>query len=188
MRLACYTAILTAVLLAGALPRWAAAGEAVEVEVAKSISDPGLELLAAGAVVLPLFENGGAGRNETLRTADTLVVTAVACRALKAVVREPRPDGRGNDSFPSSHAALAFAAATMAAERQPRQAAYWYGGAALIAWSRVRVNRHRPREVLAGAALGFGIARLERRMPRGLLLAPFFDSELGTGVEARFNF
>ena len=115
MRLACYTAILTAVLLAGVLPRWATAGEAVEVEVAKSISDPGLELLAAGAVVLPLYENGGAGRNETLRTADTLVVTAVACRALKAVVREPRPDGRGNDSFPSNHATLAFAAATISA-------------------------------------------------------------------------
>ena len=83
MRLACYTAILTAVLLAGVLPRWAAAGEAVEVEVAKSISDPGLELLAAGAVVLPLFENGGAGRNETLRTADIVAPGDIAAHLVR---------------------------------------------------------------------------------------------------------
>ena len=48
------------------------------------------------------------------------------------------------------HATVAFAAATMAADRHPDQAPWWYGAAALIGWSRVRKNRHRTEDVLAG--------------------------------------
>ena len=61
----------------------------------------------------------------------------------------------------------------MESDLHPHQAALWYLGAALISWSRVRLRRHTTGDVVAGAVLGAGTARVEVNQPRGLILSPF---------------
>lgn len=189
MRTVVLTLLLMLVFVAIGVARPAHAGDSPEVQIANGISDTGILAVMAGAVVMPLLEHEANGKSEALRTVDTIASASVVTMLLKRIVREPRPNGQGHDSFPSEHATAAFAAATMAADRHPDQAPYWYGAAAVIAYSRVRLNLHRPSEVLAGAAIGFGMAKLERSMPRGLLIAPFVSPDAdGGGVEVSWHF
>jgi undecaprenyl-diphosphatase len=60
-------------------------------------------------------------------------------------------------SFPSGHATVAFACATVLSVATPRLALPLYSLAALIAFSRVYVGVHYPLDTLAGAALGAAI-------------------------------
>lgn len=82
----------------------------------------------------------------------------------KAGVGRKRPDGDGNESFPSGHASSAFAAARLSnrnldsIEMKPWLRRTFQAGnftlAGATAWARVEARRHYPSDVLAGAALG----------------------------------
>ena len=61
-------------------------------------------------------------------------------------------------SFPSGHATVSFACATVLSFYAPRAAPAFFLLAAAIAWSRVYVGVHYPLDVLGGAVLGVGIA------------------------------
>jgi undecaprenyl-diphosphatase len=73
-------------------------------------------------------------------------------------------------SLPSGHAATSFAGATLLAWYAPRLALPLFALAVLVAWSRVYVGVHYPLDILAGAVLGFVVARalrwLEANRPR----------------------
>jgi len=60
-------------------------------------------------------------------------------------------------SFPSGHALVAFAAATVLAAAVPRLRWPLYVAAALVAFSRVYVGVHYPGDVAAGAVLGVAL-------------------------------
>lgn len=85
---------------------------------------------------------------------------------------EPLVDLPATYSFPSGHATVSFACATVLALAVPRLRVPLYALAALIAFSRVYVGVHYPFDVLAGAALGLllgvGIAIALRRLAAGL--------------------
>ena len=70
-------------------------------------------------------------------------------------------------SFPSGHAATAFACATVIAWASPRLAVPAFVLAALVAWSRVYVGVHWPLDVLGGAALGVLVATALLKLARG---------------------
>ena len=66
-----------------------------------------------------------------------------------------------NQSFPSGHACQAFAVATAISENYP---AWWvrllcYGGAGLVGYARIEQNAHYTSDVVAGAVLGWSVAR-----------------------------
>jgi len=92
----------------------------------------------------------------------------------------------GNQAFPSGHTAQAFAVGTAIAENYP---AWWvqtlcYGGATLVGYARIEQNAHATSDVVAGAILGWSVARqvVHRHdrppSPKKLSWSPYVD---GTG-------
>ena len=115
-------------------------------------------LIVAAALVLV---SGTAGRALLGETALALVPVNLAVEGLKYLVNRPRPDGerrRSNAAFPSSHAANAFAIATVLSRRWRRGAPAFFALAALIGFSRLYLNRHWLSDVAGGALLGVALA------------------------------
>ena len=158
-------------------------------DAAKFLSGAGNIVYLAAGTGLPLVTDGRSGKVHTLRSLDALGTSVLLSQGLKALIREKRPDSNEHDSFPSGHATAAFAVATMQSQFHPGQALLWYTGASLISASRLTLHRHTLGDVLAGAALGYGTARLELSLPRGLVLAPFIPrSQRGAGVAVGLSF
>ncbi|HEY7530523.1 MAG TPA: phosphatase PAP2 family protein, partial [Gemmatimonadota bacterium] len=130
-----------------------------------------LGLACAAALIAWMAVAGGAAGRRTAVL--LLLVVAFAdwlnSEVVKSFFERPRPCrtlddlrvlvgcGRGS-SFPSSHAVNNAALATVLAGHFPRRAWAPIGFAALVAFSRVYVGVHYPSDVLAGAALGVGLA------------------------------
>jgi membrane-associated phospholipid phosphatase len=117
-------------------------------------------LIAGGA--LALFA-GSAGRAFVLESAIALVPVNVAVEGLKWCVGRTRPDGdtnRRNSSFPSSHAANAFAVAMVLARRFRRATIPAWIAAGIVAYSRLYLDRHWLSDVVCSLALGVGSALL----------------------------
>ena len=119
-----------------------------------------------------------------LLTAGSVWTADLLVRVVKAGVERQRPSltvpqadplmGAGGWSFPSGHAATAFAGAVSLTYLWRRGAPLFFLLAAAIAFSRVYVGVHYPGDVLAGAALGSVVAlawvaalRLPRRSAEG---------------------
>ena len=83
---------------------------------------------------------------------------------LKAVIKEERPDHSDYESFPSGHAALAFAGATSLHKAFGKDCVWvsvaGFAAATAVGVERVVNKRHYWYDVVAGAALGFGLAEL----------------------------
>jgi len=99
-----------------------------------------------------------------VNTGASVVVAYGAKTALKAMVKEERPDHSDNQSFPSGHAAMAFAAAR-SIDKEFRKECIWipiagYAAATAVGIERVASDRHHWYDVLAGAGVGVGAAEL----------------------------
>ncbi len=97
-------------------------------------------------------------------TAASVGVAFVGKSVLKKMVNEERPDHSDNKSFPSGHAAMAFAAAR-SIDKEFRCESIWipiagYAAATAVGIERVASDRHHWYDVVAGAAVGFGSAEL----------------------------
>jgi hypothetical protein len=157
-----------------------ARADSSERRVAEEIShEAGLVYLGLG-MALPLIEDGKDGASHTLRVVESVGVSMAFSELLKQTIKEKRPGGSPDRrSFPSGHTTAAFAVATAQSAFHPKQAPYWYAGAALVGWSRVRLERHHWHDVAAGAAIGYFTTRWELSRPRGLLLTPFIRPDSG---------
>lgn len=102
-----------------------------------------------------------------------IAASGIAAQAIKHLVGRARPHllagdgafhfhaltlGSAEASFPSGHAASAFAAAVALGYMAPRWRMALLGAALLVGLSRVIVGAHYPSDVLAGAALGSAVA------------------------------
>ncbi len=140
-------------------------------------SGSGNVIYLAAAVGLPLLSDGKHGTNHALRAADAIGTATLLGEGFKNLFHEKRPDSNAHDSFPSGHATAAFAAAAVESDLHPHETAAWFTGATLISYSRIRLHRHYGRDVIAGALLGYGTARLELSEPRGLILSPIIQPD-----------
>ena len=99
-----------------------------------------------------------------VNTVASVGVAFVGKTALKAVIKEERPDHSDNKSFPSGHAAMAFAAAR-SIDKEFRSESIWipiagYAAATAVGVERVARDKHHWYDVVAGAAVGVGAAEL----------------------------
>jgi YegS/Rv2252/BmrU family lipid kinase len=115
-----------------------------------------LGLAAAGA----LF-GGRRGRRAAKEGVLAIGMTSATVNAVKLVIDRRRPAPRRvlhrrprTSSFPSGHAASAFAFATAVSREVPEAAPVLLPLAASVAYSRVYLGVHYPSDVLVGAALG----------------------------------
>ena len=119
------------------------------------VLDLGLGLVGAKA------QNGFWDR--TIEAGITFALAGGATLLMKHVIDSPRPDGSGNDSFPSAHACTAFAGAELV-----RLEYGWGWGAAAYAMAtgvallRMYHDRHWLSDVLFGAGLGILCAQAGR--------------------------
>ncbi len=99
-----------------------------------------------------------------VNTGASVVVAFGAKTALKGMIKEERPDHSDYKSFPSGHAAIAFAAARSVDKEFGRESIWipiaGYTAATAIGVERVVSDKHHWYDVVAGAALGFGSAEL----------------------------
>jgi undecaprenyl-diphosphatase len=136
-----------------------------------------------GLLALVPFAVSRATRTATLWLLAAIVTQSAVVALLKALFGRARPcdalawcapiavGSPGGHSFPSGHAAGAFAFAAFIAVRAPRFAALAFGFAVMVAWSRCVLGVHYPSDVLTGALVGgiigalFGRASLRPSPP-----------------------
>ena len=83
------------------------------------------------------------------------ILSEILVEPIKFAVRRARPDGSNNQSFPSGHAAVTFATATVIERHLGwRKSILGYGIASYVAMSRIHDNRHYLSDVIFGAAVG----------------------------------
>lgn len=83
------------------------------------------------------------------------IVTSILTTGVKYATQRERPDGSNNHSFPSGHASITFATATVIERHLGwRMSVLGYGVASYVAASRLHDNRHYLSDVVFGAAVG----------------------------------
>ena len=137
------------------------------------------------------------GHNWPRFAVNTLASVGVAYgvkTALKAMIKEERPDHSDNKSFPSGHAAMAFAAAR-SIDKEFRKDCIWipiagYAAATAVGIERIASDRHHWYDVVAGAGVGFGAAELTWWLSDKLLGSGsnFAVGTSGNTVDVTYNF
>jgi len=140
------------------------------VNTSKTLSDAGVAFAGASTVGIYLLGrvSGDRQQRETgILGGEAMVNALVVDEAVKYVFQRQRPfevnstgrffQGTSHDSFPSAHATLAFAFASVLAHEYPG----WltkllaYGGASAISGARVTGKQHFPSDVFVGATMGY---------------------------------
>ena len=135
----------------------------------RALSDTRQGAVVCGGLLIVAVATGPAGPATARVALAALVPVNLVVQGIKLSANRTRPDGtrdRPNSSFPSSHAANAAAIALVLALRWPRLSPAFALLAALVAFSRVYLNRHFLSDVLVGAAIGVALSWLTVRWLR----------------------
>jgi undecaprenyl-diphosphatase len=137
-------------------------------EACNALGDPRLLLASAAAI---RFAGKAADEDTAGAVASAVLRSQLCATTAKIAIGRARPDrndaGRfdgptlanGHGSFPSGHAAAAFAVATVLAKKQPKQKILYYGLAALASLARVRKGAHYVSDICVGAWIGIQSGR-----------------------------
>ncbi|MGL5359061.1 MAG: phosphatase PAP2 family protein [Shewanella sp.] len=139
-------ALLAACLLSISSLSWASS----DLETSGDVLHLLLPATALGATLW--YEDGHEGSWQLLQAA---VSSRVVVEGLKYGVNKDRPDGSGDDSFPSGHTADSFMAASFIQQRYGWQYGLpAYALASYVGYTRVASDQHYLEDVLVGAAIG----------------------------------
>jgi membrane-associated phospholipid phosphatase len=115
-------------------------------------------LIGAAAGGVPLLLGDREGMVQLVKSA---ALDVAATMALKYTIKERRPDGSDDHSFPSAHSSVAFTSAEFLRKRYGWEYGIpAYGVASFVAVSRVAAHKHYAADVLAGAAIGIASSYL----------------------------
>ncbi|HTC76415.1 MAG TPA: phosphatase PAP2 family protein, partial [Edaphobacter sp.] len=150
-----------------------------------------LGALPAGMYLWSLNQYSPQARETGLLSGEALIDSLVVSEAIQLVTRRDRPNvnnAKGNffssspldGSFPSNHAAAAWALASVVGDEYPgwltRTAVY--GLASTVSISRVLAEQHFPSDVLVGSAAGWLIGHYVYRAHHNYTLNPFDSKPL----------
>jgi membrane-associated phospholipid phosphatase len=134
----------------------------------RHVSDYGVYSMAGGAAglyFLGLMTKNEHQRETGFLSGEGAIDALIAVEALKLVTGRQRPYqgngggqfGKGGTSFPSEHAAAAWAIAGIVAHEYPSPFMKFlsYGMASAVSVSRIGAKQHFPSDVLIGSALGY---------------------------------
>ncbi len=130
-------------------------------------------------LVTALYVSGEVSDNNSLRktallSLESLLTTGIIVRGLKSVIGRARPwTGESSQSFhpfatkarfasfPSGHASVAFAIATVIADQTKKEFIdiLAYSLATMAALSRVHLDKHWASDILVGSAIGYFVAK-----------------------------
>jgi membrane-associated phospholipid phosphatase len=148
----------------------------------EDISDVGSYTLMSTAIILPIVRDDWTGARQAVYS----IGTAGGVSLLgKLAIHEQRPDNSDNRSFPSSHAAAAFASATTMYRRYGWEVGLpAYALASVTASARVAADKHHWYDAVAGAAIGVTSGWLfTDAFNEKVQLVPWADSK-GAGIQA----
>lgn len=151
-----------------------------------TVSDIGVGSLIGWSLAVPVIEGDTQG---ALQAGGATATGFLVATGLKEVFPEVRPDGSGNDSFPSAHTATAIAAATSILDRRgPAEGIPALAVASLVGVARIQADKHYWYDVLAGAAIGTASGLLITRGRDGMSRTMAWGDTHGAGVTyaARF--
>lgn len=142
-------------------------------------SDVGVVALTALAIGLPAVRGDGAG---ALQAAGSEGAAGLVVAGLKRAFPERRPDGSDNNSFPSGHTAVSFAAAASIFERHgPAIGIPAFAAASFVGVARVEADKHHWYDCAVGAGIGTaaGLLLTNKHHPRSALVVPWGDTHGG---------
>ena len=151
------------------------------------MSDVAVGALVVWSVGVPLVKGD---ENGALQAGLSIAAAQGVTQLLKRVAPSTRPDLSNRRSFPSSHSATAFAAATSILER--RGASEGIPAMALAGMTglgRVQARKHRWSDVAVGAAIGgaSGVLLTHPRRESRMTLAAWGDTK-GGGLSLAMSF
>jgi membrane-associated phospholipid phosphatase len=177
-----FQSLFTAALLGGAMMYNVSAQAASTIEIS---GDAGLVLVPALAWGMSEWRNDDEGQQQFYWSMGSTLLTT---ELLKYTIHERRPDGDGNDSFPSAHTSLTFSAATYIQQRYGWKSALpFYAAASYVGWTRVQSERHHTKDVLAGALIGYLNARYFTEPYHGVQVSAYAEGgSIGLNLHMAF--
>jgi len=132
-----------------------AAGGDKDIEHAGDGVRVALPVLAGGISLLRGDEDG------LVQFAKSFAVSSALTFGIKKATNVKRPDGTGNDAFPSGHTANAFSAAAYLDHRYGwKYGLPAYMAAGFVGYSRIEADEHDLKDVAAGALLSWTVSHL----------------------------
>jgi membrane-associated phospholipid phosphatase len=177
---------------AGPGPRWlcvlvlavscSGAAEAQARSTTQTVGDVGQVAIPATALLAAGIHSDGRG---VVQLAESLGTSLAVVYTLKPTIDRRRPDG-GRYSFPSGHAAAAFAGASFLHLRYGwAWGAPAYAAAVFVGYSRVESKQHFTSDVVAGGAIGIASNLVFTRRYRKVHVTPLVGAgTVGLGLHA----
>ncbi|MFV7234854.1 phosphatase PAP2 family protein [Flavobacterium sp. ZB4R12] len=183
--------------------------EEVNEHIDEKITIDDFSQYAPAASVYALNAAGIKGKNNlkdrSIILVTSYIIMSTAVLSLKSITKVPRPDGSGNNSFPSGHTATAFAGAEFLWQEY-KDKSIWYGISGYVVATgtglfRIYNDRHWLTDVAAGAGIGILSTKIAywinpyinkkifntKEKNTTTLLTPFYNGkQLGCGLVINF--
>ena len=152
----------------------------------ETVADVGRAGLVGTAFVAAAAQKDWDG---VLQAGYSIGLTAGATYTLKEIFPKDRPNGKGDDSFPSGHTSISFASAAFIHQRYGWQYGLpAYAVAATVGVARLETDHHRWYDVVAGAALGTATAFVfTDKLDENVQIFPWADTK-GGGLAMNVKF